>query len=193
LLTQGEVQAVTKYNAKRFEYYVSTDRCGLIQLGTLNQPTFKFQIRISQPQPGWEGNPGIFLGYHPEDPSRFQCIYFEKRQGYPKEKEYALHRSIGKIGESLYGKHIGVDGITSQEIPDPSLREQLLEIFVRNHTLAKVHLNGREMNQLTGPNWEKFFQPRDFQGRMGIYNVTTCGNYKDANLQIILGNNSPQD
>jgi hypothetical protein len=181
-----EGPAFFDYKPKEFQLFVTTDKCSLFQLGTVTRPNFNFRVTIQQPV--WGGNPGIFWGFHPEDPSRFQCLYLEKRAAnpIPRDKENYLDWGMARLVERQNNRLIETDLITSQVIPNP-LGEQTLEITVRNHNLAKVSINGNNLENLPASKYAPKFLPRDFQGGLGIYNVTNGGTFKEAIFQWFPG------
>jgi hypothetical protein len=174
----GAARATKVYDPREPELFVTTNRSALFRLGEVYQPNYKFQVRIFQPN--WDGSPGLFLGFHPENPSRFQCFYFYG------PKCGLLKRGFGKI---VTREEVIVETEEEMCVPlkppvGPPLGEQVLEIVVQKFDLTKVMLNGHEIKELALPIVNSKFGKADYQGGLGTFHIRNSAHFRRAYFQL---------
>jgi hypothetical protein len=173
LWQQEEAGAFCKYDPKLAFLSIKASAITLVQFGVVSRPHYSLRVQIKQER--WQSDVGLFLGYHAEDPTRFQYLKFTDfttDQG----RRYHIDRKLATIAKEGDRMFCATDGLRARTdvtnvvagIP-PLLTEQVLELTVKNHRLYEVRLNGVLLRELTGPAVNDRFQPGDFQGSVGVY------------------------
>jgi len=147
---------------------------------------FEFSIAIHQDR--WEGECGIFLGFHMVDESgteipRAQVLRLcrEYRGG---QRTALLQRAPTRMPPEIDNLGIDKEGLPIDEVWIPELGSegfpQRLKIVVREGRVASISWNNQDYPELIGDPLDEWFESRDYglRGSLGLWSLLSTSFYE---------------
>ncbi|QDU31869.1 Serine/threonine-protein kinase StkP [Anatilimnocola aggregata] len=171
----------------RRQVYISSRPYCFAQVGTIDHPKYRFQVRIDQTH--WKGGCGIFLGMRndvgnqQQRQARFQLL--ELRPAFPKDplRAYAWHRLKGFVRFSAADTpEVSFESCVSIPIPRPTDSEQMLEVAVQRDGLTEFSWGGIAVPKICEGAVDAKFGAEDYSGGFGISIGNSDGMFRDASI-----------
>jgi hypothetical protein len=197
LWSGGSAESEWIYDGKLNQLQVNTRAPGILGLGKIETPGFRIQITMLQLP--WQGGLGLVFGYRQSfvngsTRTVFQMIQLAANETLPVRPEddpvkaakkpplFRLERLKAYLhpGTPL-GTMIVDHRLTAQNIQFLDRSEHTLELIVEDGKgLTSVRLDSMDFPELVKPFVNDNFQPEDYQGDFGVYNVRSSCRYRKA-------------
>jgi serine/threonine protein kinase len=168
----------------------------LVPLGKMMGGPGRFHVTIDQHSALWEGFAGVFFGLREENvvqngvPRKltvFQLIYFRRAYGPHSKKAWKLRVIREKVAiDPRSGFTITLDlKVFEQDVayPKPQQTDVNLEIVLGINEIESITFDGEAVPNLSSLAADSVFEPKDYLGPTGLYNMGQRGT-RFTNIEI---------